>query len=247
MKDPEDVKALKDFHNERTANFKNNLSRYQVPVYQILAGVPVNANDGMHNPDFIQLDKKEKQADFVYRTPQKVNTRFKHVPPSVAETLQSTYESRIKAKRNASQQFNSLNLFEKRFFAMRNHNDLGKHVPDKTLEKRIMHITKDPEYGKENNALTSGRLAGKRNNESKRGSASVPHSSAANTLTKMNTGGDSPAVPGELAQTRIKKRGSKVNLRTVGHRQLKDEFSERMAMIIETAPKHEHEKLNFKP
>lgn len=112
MRDPADVAELKRMQNERTANFKNTLSRYEVPAYQILAGVPVNANEGMHNPDFGHVDKKEKMADFNYRTPQKVNPRLHHVPPAVQGTLECTYESRVKAKRNMSQQFNSLNLVE---------------------------------------------------------------------------------------------------------------------------------------
>ena len=57
-KDPEDMKELKRIQNERSANFKNTRSRHDAPVYKILAGVPVNANDGMHNPNYVVVDAK---------------------------------------------------------------------------------------------------------------------------------------------------------------------------------------------
>ena len=139
--------------------------------------MPVNANDGMHNPNYVVVDAKQKESDFNYRSPQKANSRLKHVPPSVQDTLECTYESRIKAKRNYSQQFNSLNLFEHRFFNMREHNDAGKHVQDKSLQKHIRYISKDPEYGTVS-AIESGRLTDRAKNlAARRGSASVPLSS----------------------------------------------------------------------
>ena len=101
---------------------------------------------------------------------------------------------------------------------------------DKSLEKYKRHIEKNPSYGKGEEAAlrAGGRLDGKR--------GSQPQSSAAPSQAVLPvqrqqtaTGDDSPtALPGELAQTRIKKRASKVRTLQLGARQLKDEFSERM-------------------
>lgn len=124
----------------------------------------------------------------MYRTPAKANPRMKHVPPTVQDSLEDTLESRIKAKRNYSQQFNSLNLIEHRFFSMRNHDDHGKYVPDKTLVHNIKNISKNPDYGKAEAVGSSGR--GKKIDlASKRGSISLPQSS---TKVGAETGGDSP-------------------------------------------------------
>lgn len=64
---------------------------------------------------------------------------------------------------------------------MRNHNDLGKHVPDKTLITHVRNISANPEYETKEPAPA---LRGKgRTFEGKRGS-SVPGSSAAVTASQ---------------------------------------------------------------
>lgn len=67
-------------------------------MYQIIAGVPKNNNEGMHNPKYIVIDEKLKAAEFFERQAHAARKPMRHVSPYILETLEPTYESRVAAK-----------------------------------------------------------------------------------------------------------------------------------------------------
>ena len=106
--------------NRQLSPFKNNIKRYQEPIYKILADRPAVNDDGGGNLKFSYTEAKEREADFQKKGLQPISSRFYHVSPCVLDSHHCTLEARKKARLEHQQAYNSILQMGQTYFKTRN-------------------------------------------------------------------------------------------------------------------------------
>lgn len=108
-------KAQLETLRKQTCRFKSTVPKFKDPCYTII-NRPVSLNEGGYRVNFEPVDPKPKYPHLHKFENNNARTRFHHVAPCVIDGCECTYHTRVRARKEAAQNFNSVIQVEESFF-----------------------------------------------------------------------------------------------------------------------------------